>query len=181
MIKGVGLFQRLTQNFIYLKLTHPKTTYCVKIWVKNLKIKGRTYMFLKVSEIEAWNLDHCKKIAAVEAVVFDDSNLDPDARTFQLTKNELNTILKDVKYKRPAYGIVFIYSEKKGEEESHFIRFSDKNERDTAFNNLMTDMKTQTITELTPKPHNVMHVANSWLKENQHLVTLGSSAIPKPT
>lgn len=142
-------------------------------------IKGRVYMFLKVSEKELWNLDHCKKIAAIEAITFDDSSLDPDARTFQLTENELNTVLKDVKYKRPVYGIVFIYSEKKGEEDSHFIHFSNKKERDTAFNNLITDMKTQTITELTPKPHNIINVANSWVKENQHLVRLTSSLIPK--
>ena len=136
-------------------------------------------MFLKVSEKEVWNLSHCKKIASIEPVIFDDSNTDPDAKTFQLTEDELNTVLRDEKYKRPAYGIVLIYSEKEGEEDSHFVCFSNKEDRDTAFNNLMTDMKTKAITELTPKPPNIMQIANSWLKENQHLVKLGSSVIPK--
>ena len=136
-------------------------------------------MFLKVSEKEVWNLGHCKKIVAIEAVIFDDSNIAPDARTFQLTQDELNTVLKDKKYKRPAYGIVFIFSEKEGEEDSHFVCFSDKKDRDTAFDNLLTDMQTPTITSLTPKPRNVIQGANSWLKENQHLVKLGSSVIPK--
>ena len=138
-------------------------------------------MFLKVSEKEIWNLDHCKKIAAIEAVIFDDSKIDPDAKTFQLTEDKLNTILKDEKYKRPAYGIVFIYSEKKGEEDSHFVSFPDKKDRDIAFSNLMTDMKTEMIAELTPNSYNIMQTANSWLKANPHLVELISSVIPKPT
>ena len=136
-------------------------------------------MFLQVSEKEVWNLSHCKKIAAIDAVIFDDSNLDPDTKTFQLTGDKLNAVLRDEKYKRPAYGIVFIYSEKKGEEDCHFVSFANKKDRDTAFNNLMTDMKTKRGTELTPKPPNIIENTNSWLKENQHLIKIVSSVIPK--
>lgn len=140
-------------------------------------------MFLKVSEKELWNLNHFKKIVLIEpqiieSEILDNKNLDPNTKTFQLTENELNTISKNVKYKRPAYGILFIFSEKEEEQDSHCVSFTDRKERDTAFNNLITDMKTETIIEFTPKPHNLIHIANRWIKENQHLVKLGSLAIP---
>ena len=129
-------------------------------------------MFLQVSEKEAWNLSHCEKIEAIDVVNFDDSNLDPNAKTLQLTEDELKTIQRAEKYKPPTYLIVFIYSEKKGKEDMHFVTFSDKKSRDTAFNNLMTDMKTKRITKLTPRPRNIMQRGNSLLKEYQHLLKI---------